>query len=65
VVVLPVHHACLKALLNNLIYGVETFCDPIVDSKVSKSKQSRKRDTNTLAIELMSNKLTANNVTWP
>jgi hypothetical protein len=38
VVVLPVHHACLKALLNDLIYEVETFGDPIVDSQVSKSK---------------------------
>jgi len=66
VVVLPeVHHALLKVLFTDLIYGVETFDDPIVDSKVSKSRQSRKRDTNTLTIELRSNKLTANNMTRP
>jgi hypothetical protein len=62
VVVRPVHHARLKVLFTDLIYGVETFGDPIVDSKVSKSRQSRKRDTNTLTIELRSNKLTANNM---
>ena len=61
-VVLPVHHARLKVLVTNLIYGVETFGDPIADSKVSKSRQSRKRDTNTLTIELKINKLTANNM---
>jgi hypothetical protein len=66
VVVLPeVHHALLKVLFTDLIYGVETFDDPIVDSKVSKSRQSRKRDTNTLTIEVKINKLTANNLTWP
>jgi len=65
VVVLPVHHARLKVLVTNLIYGVETFGDPIVDSKVSKSRQSRKRDTNTLTIELKINKRSANNLTWP
>ena len=65
-VVLPeVHHALLKVLFTDLIYGVETFDDPIVDSKVSKSRQSRKRGTNTLTIELRSNKLTTNNMTWP
>ena len=64
-VVLPVHHARLKVLVTNLIYGVETFGDPIVDSKVSKSRQSRKRGTNTLTIELKINKRSANNLTWP
>ena len=65
-VVLPeVHHALLKVPFTDLICGVETFDDPIVDSKVSKSRQSRKRDTNTLTIELKINKLTANNMTWP
>ena len=65
VVLAEVHHALLKVLFTDLIYGVETFGDPIVDSKVSKSRQSRKRDTNTLTIELKINKLTANNMTWP
>ena len=65
VVLAEVHHALLKVLFTDLIYGVETFDDPIVDSKVSKSRQSRKRDTNTLTIEVKINKLTANNLTWP
>ena len=65
VVLAEVHHALLKVLFTDLICGVETFDDPIVDSKVSKSRQSRKRDTNTLTIEVKINKLTANNLTWP
>ena len=60
-----VHHALLKVPFTDLICGVETFDDPIVDSKVSKSRQSRKRDTNTLTIELKINKQSANNLTWP
>ena len=60
-----VHHALLKVLFTDLICGVETFDDPKVDSKVSKTRQSRKRDTNTLTIELKINKRSANNLTWP
>jgi len=39
VIVLPeVHHSLLKVLFTDLIYGVETFDDTIVDSKVSTSR---------------------------
>jgi hypothetical protein len=40
VVVLPeVHHSLLKVLFTDLIYGVETFDDPIVYSKVTVKKK--------------------------
>jgi hypothetical protein len=41
----------------------EIYEDPIIDSKVSKSRQSRKSDTNALTMELKTNKLITNYLT--
>ncbi|CAN6230676.1 unnamed protein product [Urochloa humidicola] len=65
-VVLPeIHLALLKILFTELVPRVAIFVDPRIDSKESKSKRGRKRDTDTLTRELKIDMLTANKLTWP
>ena len=65
-VVLPeIHLALLKVLFTELVPRVAIFVDPRIDSKESKSKRGRKRDTDTLTRELKIDMLTANKLTWP
>lgn len=60
-----IHLALLKVLFTELVPRVAIFLNPRIDSKESKSKWGRKRDSDTLTRKLNIDMLTANKLPWP